>query len=528
MDKFTLDGSERRGQGREFGAAHCWAVTRKIALGLSLAIASQSALAQAMYRIQPLGNLGGCTSLAPIAFGFNEASQVGGYTCNADGDSHAFLWKNDGTPMVDLGPNEVGSWSFGVGINAFGQVAGWGHDSNGTYGFVASGDGTSLRKIRDSVGGFIEDSALNELGQVAGTAYMGGSFQHAFLWTTGSPLLDLGTLGGVASFGLAINASGQVAGYSYLPSNVTHAFVWKNDGSPMLDLGTLGSDSSAYYINASGQVAGTSTLPRPFPRQPEREHAFFWRNDGTPIQDLGTLGGTTSVPSALNDSGQIAGYSYKRGTSLHAFVWMNDGTPMKDLGTFGGTRSDARDINSSGQVTGSANLAGDAGTHAFLWRNDGSRIQDLNKLIDPKDPLKRHVILTGGDFINDLGNILAEGTDSRTGLSGLYLLEGTFLTLAPRALAFDNLPINTVSSAKSVTLTNTSAKIVAITGIALAGVDAGQFASTNNCGNSLPGHANCTISVTFGPTSTGAKSAFLHVNGGGGGLRSVRLTGTGT
>jgi len=42
------------------------------------------------------------------------------------------------------------------------------------------------------------------------------------------------------------------------------------------------------------------------------------------------------------------------------------------------------------------------------------------------------------------------------------------------------------------------------------------------------GHATCTIKVMFKPTTKGGKSAVLNVNGGGGGLRSVKLSGTGT
>jgi Abnormal spindle-like microcephaly-assoc'd, ASPM-SPD-2-Hydin len=155
-------------------------------------------------------------------------------------------------------------------------------------------------------------------------------------------------------------------------------------------------------------------------------------------------------------------------------------------------------------------------------------MQDLNKLIDPTDPLKPYITLTVGEIIDGLGDIVADGTDSRTVTSTRYLLQGTVLTLAPRALAFGNQPINTTSAAKSVTMTNTSPKAVAITNIALTGTAAGQFASTNNCGKSLAGHATCTIKVTFKPTTKGAKSEFLNVNGGGGGLRSVTLTGTRT
>ena len=179
------------------------------------------------------------------------------------------------------------------------------------------------------------------------------------------------------------------------------------------NLGTLGGYRPCpCCINASGQIAGSS------PTSSGHSHAFLWRNDGKPMLDLGTLGrGSTSIGYALNDSGQVVGWShtdfYKR---QHAFVWMNNGTPMKDLGTFGGTTSEANDINASGQVTGWASLTGDSITHAFLWRNDGTKKQDLNTLIDPTDPLKSHVTLTNGLFINDSGDILAQGTDNRTGV----------------------------------------------------------------------------------------------------------------
>ena len=47
---------------------------------------------------------------------------------------------------------------------------------------------------------------------------------------------------------------------------------------------------------------------------------------------------------------------------------------------------------------------------------------DLNALIDPADPLQPFVTLVEGVDINDLGQILANGFDSRTGESHAYLL----------------------------------------------------------------------------------------------------------
>jgi probable HAF family extracellular repeat protein len=494
---------------------------------LTLSLVTTTAAAQAMYRIKPLGYLGGCRS-APVANDFNAKGQVTGQACNANGDWHAFLWKNDGTPMVDLGPAEAGSWSAGYAINSSGLVAGTASDSTGTYGFVTSGNGAPLRKIVNTLGG-VETYArdINDSGQVTGEADVGG-FNHVFLWKAGTPMLDLGNLldeGFPDASGQAINASGQVAGTAGDFTGGFRGFIWKNDGTPLLDLGSLGGYRTfARHINASGQVAGNSSVSGA-----AHPHAFLWKNDGSPMLDLGTLArGSLSGANALNDAGQVAGWSYTYfWQKPHAFVWLNDGTPMKDLGTLGGTKSDASDINASGQVTGSAALTGDTVQHAFLWRNDGTKIQDLNKLIDPLDPLRPYVTLTAGQFINDSGDVLARGTDKRTG-DGLFLLKGTVLTLSPRSIAYGEQKVGTVSTVRTVTVTNTGTRAVAITSVALAGANAGQFGFNNQCGSSLAPKAQCLIKVRFKPTSKGSKTASLNVNGGGGGLRSVRLTGTGT
>jgi probable HAF family extracellular repeat protein len=527
------DASTRLNHPRPEDTAPCgWALARQWMLGVSLAIACQSALAQAMYRIKPLNHVSDCISTFIDVSGLNRDDEVIGTGCNANGDFHALLWMNYGAQMVDLGPDQAGATSTAFALNASGLVTGRGEDSKGAFSFVSSGDGTPMKKIPNGIGGSeVDANALNDLGQVTGGAYTADGSFHAFLWRNdGSPMRDLGRLGGGAinSFGNAINASGDVAGESDPPGGSDgrehDAVVWKY-GMPILDLGTLGGFwSRALFINASGQVAGESAT-----RNFSRVHGFLWRNDGTPIGDLGTLGGAETFVFGFNDSGQITGTSDTlRWLKPHAFVWMNDGKPMKNLGTLGGTRSQGNDINASGQVAGDASLPGDTITHAFLWRNDGTKIQDLNTLIDPLDPLKPYVTLTSGKFINDDGDIVAYGTDSRTGLSNAYALQATVLTLSPRSLAFGNRPIHTTSATKSLTLTNTSPKVVTISSIALAGSGRGQFAATNNCGKSLVGLAACTIKVTFTPTTKGAKSAFLNVNGGGDGLRTVTLTGTGT
>ena len=100
------------------------------------------------------------------------------------------------------------------------------------------------------------------------------------------------------------------------------------------------------------------------------------------------------------------------------------------------------------------------------------------------------------------------------------------LTVSPMSLAFGNQRINTVSAAMPVTVTNITSTAVPFTGVSLTG-SPGQFSFTHNCGTSLAGGAKCTVNVKFKPTTKGTKSATLNVNGGGGGQRSVALTGTG-
>src|SRR5262245_28242367 len=122
------------------------------------------------------------------------------------------------------------------------------------------------------------------------------------------------------------------------------------------NLGALGGTySRGYAVNNAGQVTGWSD-----PSGDTASHAY--RYDGTPdsggaMRNLGTpVGGTYSVGRGINNAGQVAGQSGNAGAgAFHAFRY--DGTPgsggvMRDLGTLGGTASAGRAVNNAGQVTG--------------------------------------------------------------------------------------------------------------------------------------------------------------------------------
>ena len=78
-------------------------------------------------------------------------------------------------------------------------------------------------------------------------------------------------------------------------------------------------------------------------------------------------------------------------------------------------------------------------------------------------------------------------------------------------------------------MTNVGTSTLTISGITLAGTDAGDFTEKNTCGGTLGVGASCTVSVTFHPSATGARSAGLSISdNGGGSLQKLPLSGTGT
>lgn len=86
----------------------------------------------------------------------------------------------------------------------------------------------------------------------------------------------------------------------------------------------------------------------------------------------------------------------------------------------------------------------------------------------------------------------------------------------------------TVASKKSATviLTNDQGKSLAITNITVGGTNAGDFTETNTCGKTRKPGWDCTVTVTFDPTATGARTATLTIADGAG-TQTVQLNGTG-
>jgi sugar lactone lactonase YvrE len=104
----------------------------------------------------------------------------------------------------------------------------------------------------------------------------------------------------------------------------------------------------------------------------------------------------------------------------------------------------------------------------------------------------------------------APGSPQTATLFGLGT--GATATLSPTSLTFKTQAVTSTSAAQTVTITNSGKETLNISGILLTGTNAADFGQTTTCGPTLQPSANCTVSVTFTPTSGGTRTGTLQVN----------------
>lgn len=329
------------------------------------------------YEYTDLGTLGGGNSVARAV---NEKGQIVGYS-NTDKDAavHATLWANN--TAVDLGALGEGQWS--------------------------------------------KAYAINDRGQVAGTSGTDGNGPHAVLWTDGG-IIDLSgseEVGGA----YGINGSGQVVGYSAIDrdnrQSTQHATLWQNGKSIDIDLlavekrGRVNA-SFAYDINDVGEIAMYSMVVGKG-MVSSTDRAVVW--NGYKSKVLEPLAGHLSSASAINNVGQVAGYSRisPKSFDTHAVLWTN--STALDLGTLGGRNAKAIALSNAGQVVGESETV-DGKTHATLWNGDVA--VDLNSHLDP-DRKRAGWVMERANGINDKGWIIGEAINEQLKVTRAFLLVPT-------------------------------------------------------------------------------------------------------
>jgi archaellum component FlaF (FlaF/FlaG flagellin family) len=107
------------------------------------------------------------------------------------------------------------------------------------------------------------------------------------------------------------------------------------------------------------------------------------------------------------------------------------------------------------------------------------------------------------------GNIQFILSDSAGRMTNLVLVVTTppVAALSSSALSFASQMVNTSSASQSVTISNNGSGPLVISGVTVSG----DFSQASECTVIVPG-SNCSISVTFKPTTTGIRSGLLTID----------------
>jgi probable HAF family extracellular repeat protein len=351
---------------------------------------SSPAQVSARYDVTDLGTFGGTFS---TAFGINNAGRIGGTAALPNGNAQPFLTGLAKTNLGTLGgPN--------------GQASG----PNGNQEVAILSETSKPDPLK-------EDFCVFGNHLICLGAFWNGA------------MTPLPTLGGNNAMALGLNDRSQIIGVA---ENGTHdpdcpspqvldfeAVLWgpnpgQTQGLPPLPGDTVG---FALGINNRGQIVGSSgncantvvTAVGLF----TGAHAVLWEKGS--VTELGSLGGTMGKAGAINDRGEVAGFSSLPGDSaVHSFLWTSD-RGMQDLGALGSDFiGDPAGINNNTQVVGgSCDLSGTC--RAFLW--DQKVMADLNSLIPADSPW--YLIYALG--INDVGEIVGFAANKSTGDVHAYL-----------------------------------------------------------------------------------------------------------
>ena len=427
---------------------------------------------------------------------------------NLGGNASVFLGNGDGTfqPFVnynaDVNPKSV-ALGFLNNDNHLDLVVA-NHNTNDVSVLMGNGDGTFQTAVNYPVGidprhVLIYD--FNKDGKMDLITANGGEFTVSVLYGNGD-----GTFQPQVKY--TVNASPRwlaVADYN-------------NDG--ILDVATSNYDGGnvSILLGTGSSVSGQAFLTHQdiaVGKNPTGLAAGDFNGDGLP--DIAVpIGGTPTVPntlmavllnipvtvspSSLSFPTQVLGT-----TSAPQTVTLTNGAPNSlTISSIAITGTNLNDFQIQNNTCGSA-----------LSGNASCTVQVVFK---PTSVNNRTATLTFTDS--------APGGTQTVALSGV----ATAVNLSPTSLTFASQTVGTTSPAQVITLTNESGgSTVTITSLTITGTNSTDFAQTNTCGTSVLPLKSCTISVTFTPTATGARTATVSVaDNAGSSPQTAALSGTGT
>ena len=190
------------------------------------------------------------------------------------------------------------------------------------------------------------------------------------------------------------------------------------------------------------------------------------------------------------------------------------------------------DFNDDGKLDLAVSYFAGGTVGVFAGNGNGT----FTPYVAPMSPLSSPSLIAVGDFNGDGRlDIAAVNYYSTSLLIWLQASSVVQVTLSPPTLTFSDQPVNNISGALQVILTNSGGATVTISNIAINGANASDFSLSGNgttCTTTSPVPANggtCAISVTFTPSAGGARTATLTVTDtASNSPQSASLTGTGS
>ena len=476
------------------------------------------------------------------------------------------------------------SSNFPTTPTAFQTAYGGGGDA-----FVAelSADGSSL-VYSSYLGGSAQDTAQALAVDSSGNAYLTGSTQSsdfpivnalqvgndacsvvntvltcssdafvAKIDPTGAQLIYSTYLGGSsADYGqaVAVDTSGNIymAGYTYSKDfPVQNAFQTANGGGVDAFLTALSADGSALIystylggskqdrvfglaLDASGDVFLTGdTQSSDFPTG---ANAFQSQNAGsgdafvckfaprTSLLFYSTFLGGTNVDQGIAITLDPLGNAFVTGlTESSDFPTVNPLQKLLGIAGAGfcgiGVCSDAfiAELRPSGQVVYSTYLGGNGAEAGQAIAVDSSG----TAYVAGSTSSTNFPAVAGAVQ----GSLAVAGSNSDVFIAKVSGADAPALAISPQQLNFGNQTLNVVSTPLPVTVIDAGTLPLHISAIS----PSGDFAQTNNCGDTVPaGGGSCTIQVTFKPTTTGARTDEINItDNAGGSPHQITVTGNG-
>jgi len=361
-------------------------------------------------------------------------------------------------------------------------------------------------------------------------------------------VLELGTYGVLVLLGKGDGTFQTGVTVPLAPGySIYSASVGDFNGDGNLDLAVVGDELSILVGNGDGTFQTPVSYPAGYPQsvavgdfngdgKPDLAFAnsslnaisiLIGNGDGTfqPPVNYPTGSAPSGITAAdFNGDGRldlaVANYGATSGDSVSVLLGNGDGTfqtAQNYAVGYGPTAIISGDFNGDGNLD-LAVVNSVSSTVSILFGNGNGTFQAQTAY--SCECYLYFPIIAAADFNRDGRLDLATNSS--------VLLQAPAVTLNPTSLAFGNQNVGTTSPSQSVTLTNTGSLSFTISAVSITGTNPADFSQTNNCLVTLAPGSTCTITVTFDPTTSGARSASVSITDNApGSPQTIALNGTG-